>query len=230
VSDFLRALFCTMNVCEVRYFVLHTWKELPEALSSDLDIAVHPRDRVKLLAVFETLRGLGFFPIECRHYAVEGYAFVFAWFCGADFRSLQLDVIFVYGPRALVEMSGEQLVAGRVRHKDLWIAHPSIAFSYLLIKKTVKGEIRSVQSDQLAELLEEIGRPAAEAVVADIFGERWKIPVVDSCSNGTLRALLPHLDRSLCRTPIANTRFPNEPIRTMRHFVRNSARLIGRWF
>jgi len=214
-----------MDEHDVRYCVLHTWKGLPEALSSDLDIAVHPQDREKLPAVFETLRELGFSPIQCQHYAVEGYAFVFAWFSGSDFRSLKLDVVFAYRPCASVQIPGEQLVAGRVRHKGFWIAHPSTAFRYLLIKKTVKRDIQSLQSQQLSELVDGIGRSSAETIAAELFGERWKVRIVDSCSNGTLGALLPWLRGSLRRISIAH-----KPIRTTSHFFSNSVRLIGRWF
>jgi thymidylate kinase len=225
VADFLRALFRAMDEHDVSYCVLHTWKGLPETLSSDLDIAVNLRDREKLRAVFETLRELGFSPLQCQHYAVEGYAFVFAWFRGSDFKSLQLDVVFAYRPCASVQMPGEQLVAGRVRHKGLWIAHPSTAFRYLLIKKTLKGDIRLLQSRQLRELLEEIGRPPAETIASQLFGERWKVLVVDSCSNGTLGALLPWLGASLRRISVAS-----KPIQSTSHFISNSARLISRWF
>ena len=214
-----------MDEHDVRHCVLHTWKGLPEALSSDLDIAVHPRDREKLPAVFETLRELGFSPIQCQHYAVEGHAFVFAWFSSSDFKSLKLDVVFAYRPCASIQMPGEQLAAGRVLHKGLWIAHPSTAFRYLLIKKTLKGDIRLLQSRQLRELLEEIGRPPAETIASQLFGERWKVLVVDSCSNGTLGALLPWLGGSLRRISVAG-----KPIETTSHFISNSARLIGRWF
>ena len=49
---FLRSLFQLLNNSGVRYCVLHSWKELPEHLHTDLDMAVHPQDSSRLSWVF----------------------------------------------------------------------------------------------------------------------------------------------------------------------------------
>ena len=56
MRDFLLHLFHLLDEHDVNYCVLHSWDCLPENLTSDLDLAVHPRDKHKLPVVFERLR------------------------------------------------------------------------------------------------------------------------------------------------------------------------------
>src|SRR5881396_2779557 len=55
LQGFLRDLFVLLDSHGVRYCVLHSYEPLPEALGSDLDMAVDPSDTSKLPKV---LRGL----------------------------------------------------------------------------------------------------------------------------------------------------------------------------
>ena len=48
MRDFLLNLFRLLDEYDVNYCVLHSWDCLPENLTSDLDLAVHPRDKHKL--------------------------------------------------------------------------------------------------------------------------------------------------------------------------------------
>ena len=53
-------LFSALEDAGIQYCVLHGWDGLPEVLPSDLDLAVHPKDRDKLPAVFGKMRDSGF--------------------------------------------------------------------------------------------------------------------------------------------------------------------------
>jgi hypothetical protein len=110
-SGFLRSLFSALLEHDVRYCVLHTWKQLPAVLPSDLDIAVHPNDRGKLPVVFEKLHAQGFVPVQCQNYEAHGYAFFFFCVRESALRSMQLDVIFEYRLSGFILTPGETLVS-----------------------------------------------------------------------------------------------------------------------
>src|ERR1700674_4465598 len=67
LSHFLRLLFRLLDEHQIRYCVLHSWEGLPDALPSDLDMAVHPGDHAKLGSVFRTLLNEGYLPVQHYH-------------------------------------------------------------------------------------------------------------------------------------------------------------------
>src|SRR5438309_6307999 len=111
--DFLSTLFKELDSNQIRYCVLLSWDELPEKLSSDLDIAVHPRDTEKLPSVFHVLREKGYTLVQVFNYFVSAYYFVFVWFVGSAIRSVAVDLIFEHRRSGRIVPSGEFLVAGR---------------------------------------------------------------------------------------------------------------------
>src|ERR1043166_2672722 len=74
-EDFLSTLFSTLDSNQVRYCVLHSWEELPQNLSSDLDIAVNPQDDRNLGSVFRLLQKKGYWLVQVINYFVEAYCF-----------------------------------------------------------------------------------------------------------------------------------------------------------
>src|SRR5437870_365469 len=120
-KDFLSTLFSALDCNQVRYCVLHSWGELPERLSSDLDIAVHPEDVQKLAFALRSLRGKGYTPAQVLNYCVGAYAFFFLWFDGLVINSVILDVIFEHRRGGLIMASGETLVSGRQRQNTFWV-------------------------------------------------------------------------------------------------------------
>jgi thymidylate kinase len=225
VKDFLCAFFGLLDEHEVRYCVLHTWEGLPEELPSDLDIAVHPHDRAKLPAVFGALRDLGFLPVQCLNYFVNGYYFVFYWFHNLGLQSVAVDVIFEHRRRGMILTPGKILVAGRRRHGLFWIPNPEVQLHYLLAKKTLKGSTLPNTVRQIKSLIEEVGHSQAEKIVTDLYGAKWKKRIVNACLDGTLPGILNQLPRSLRWTLIR--RHPFAPIR---YFYSDSLRRIQRWF
>src|SRR5436305_15213846 len=78
-KDFLLTLFAALDESQTRYCVLHSWEKLPDQLSSDLDIAVHPQDNWKLQFVFRVLREKGYTAVQLINYFVDAYCFRFLW-------------------------------------------------------------------------------------------------------------------------------------------------------
>ena len=221
----LRTLFQLLDEHRVRYCVLHSWERLPDELSSDLDIAVHPQDRSRLSAAFKELAEAGYRPVQCLNYRVKAYYFVFLWFEGIQLRSLALDIIFEHRRSGLISLRGRQMVAGRTWHHEFWVARPRVEFTYLLAKRTSKGTASILQVLRLQVLVELLGRAEAEKLAGKIFLGGLKRRVVDACVDGSLGELLPKLGTQPWRTGLAR-----HPWGLIRYLSGEGVRIARRWF
>lgn len=215
-------LFAEQGIC---YCVLHSWESLPEELPSDLDLAIHPRDRSKLTDVFGAVREAGYQVVQCLNYAVGGYGLFIFWFEGNIPRSVTIDIICEHRRSGLILASGEELVAGRRHYKTFWVPDPAVEFHYLLAKKTLKGRVPGKPGRRLRALVEELGRARAEAIAGALVGKKWQGAVVDACTNGSPADLLPRM-----QGPLFWTVLRQNPFSPLRNFVGNTRRGIHRWF
>ena len=140
MGDFLRTLFRLLDEYDVNYCVLHSWDCLPENLTSDLDLAVHPRDKHKLPLVFERLRSKDYVCFQCLDHSINGHFFVFCWEEESGVKTAAVDLVFDHRRSGLILATGEEMVEGRKRHREFWIPSEKIEFGYLLAKKAWKGQ------------------------------------------------------------------------------------------
>ena len=222
LPHFLRLLFRLLEEHEIRYCVLHCWHGLPDELPSDLDLAVHSRDRARLPFVFQDLLDEGYQPIQCRHYAARGHRFDFVWFEPQGMRSAGIDVADEYREHGMILWRGEELVCRRWRFNGFWVADPAIEFAYTLAKKALKGTLPPHQAERLKVLVNRLGKPNAQRAAAELFGERWKERVVEACANGSLNCLLRELRKRLWLRKLRN-----DPLNPVRKFMGDVPRLIG---
>jgi thymidylate kinase len=221
--NFLSTLFAALDTHKVRYCVLHSWEELPERLSSDLDMAVHPDDVQKVPLVLQILLHSGFTPVQLFNYFVNAYYFVFFWLEGATISSVAIDIILEHRRGGLIE-SGESLLSGRRRHGIFWIPSPESEFTYLLAKKSWKGNAPPRQLFRLSALVELLGRPTAERLAGQLFLGELKASVVDACATGRVDRLLPELKAKTWLTSVLRN-----PWRSAAYLVSDSLRRVRRW-
>jgi thymidylate kinase len=224
LSHFLRLLFRLLDEHEIRYCVLHSWQGLPDELASDLDLAVHPSDRGKLPSAFRALQDNGYQLVQCLNYFVKAYYFVFFWFEDHGLRSAAVDIIFEHRRSGLISLSGEELISGRERFKDFWVASPTTEFTYLLAKRTWKGYASSHQVHRLRHLVEHLGQPQAEKLAGKIFLGKLKARVVDACANGSIDKLLRKIGAQPWRTSLAR-----HPLGLVRFLFGEALRGTRRW-
>jgi thymidylate kinase len=211
-NDFLCTLFRLLDERQIRYCVLHSWEGLPNELPSDLDIAVHPAERANLPFVFQELQDKGYQLVQCLNYFAGAYYFVFAWFEEETLKSAALDAIFEHRRSGLISLSGEELVAGRRRCKEFWVASPATEFVYLLAKRTWKGSVPPRYAQRLKLLVEELGRAQAEKLAGKVFMGKLKAEVVGACASGAIEELVGTLGAQpwltgLLRHPLGLVRF-----------------------
>jgi thymidylate kinase len=225
LSHFLRLFFRLLDEHEIRYCVLHSSQGLPDELPSDLDLAVHPRDRASLPLVFQGLAVAGYRPAQCLNYFSKADYFVFLWFEGVELRSLALDIIFEHRRSGLISLRDEELVASRIRHGDFWVAAPQVEFTYLLAKRTWKGTASPRQALRLKRLAELLGPEQATKLAGKIFLGGLKRRVVDACLDGSIDELLARISAQPWRTA-----FLRHPWGLTRFLLGEGLRFVRRWF
>jgi thymidylate kinase len=186
IAHFARTLFRLLRESSIRYCVLHGWDELPDHLSSDLDLAIHPQDKPAIPSILESMRHNGYTPYQWKNYATKGHSFYFYWTTGSTTHTAAVDMIFEHRRAGMILASGEELVSSRMRHGDFWIAAPAIEYSYLLAKKAAKGKASLSQSLRLKLLVETLGRAKAEKIAGEIFAGDLNVRIVDACAQGSI--------------------------------------------
>lgn len=223
-SDFLSILFRSLDAFGIRYCVLHSWAQLPDNLSSDLDLAMHPADICKVSGVLLNLRRHGYQPLLVVKYALRECRFDFVWFELAGMGSIAVDITHGYVEGGLFLIPGPVLVANRQRRTGFWVADPAIEFTYLLARTTLKRSLPARHAQRLKCLIEEMGAPIAEGAAAGLFGKQYKTKVIEACVSGSLSDLLPQLRTQLWRTVLKR-----DPLNPIRHVIADTIRLIRRW-
>jgi thymidylate kinase len=223
-KNFLSTLFRALDSSKVRYCVLHSWEELPEKLSSDLDIAVHPGDVRKLPFVFRAVREKGYTPLQVFNYFVSAYYFVFFWLEGPVLSSVAVDVILEHRRGGLTVPSGEALVFGRCRQGIFWTPAPESEFTYLLAKKAWKRKVPARQACRLRTLVEQLGRPKAIRLAGELFVGKLKNRVVEACASGSIDVLLAQIRAQTWKTSLLRN-----PFRSTAYLVSDAMRRVRRW-
>ncbi len=170
------------------------------------------------------LSKLGFAPIQLINHNVNGYYFVFGWDCGERYQAAAVDVIFEHRRGGLIADNGAKITATRERFGEFWIAAPPMEFSYLLLKKVVKGKIKSEQANRLKELVKLLGSRRAEEIAREIFPDKWSKAVVAACLDGTLPELLPRLKKLTWVTSLTR-----HPVRLLQYVTGDLTRWVRRW-
>jgi len=223
-KDFLLTLFGALDSGHVRYCVLHSWEELPDELSSDLDIAVHPDDAKRLWSAFSPLLKKGYIALPEINYFIGAYCFRFVWFHGATVTCLAVDVIFNYQRGVLTTPSVKRLLSGRIQHGMFWIPAPESEFIYLLARRTWKGTASPRQQHRLQVLVEQLGVSAAEKLASELFLGKVNVRVIAACASGSLNALLPKIKREPWKTSVVRN-----PFRLLTDLMLDGVRRIRRW-
>lgn len=231
--DFLSALFSAFDGTGLRYCVLHSWDDLPERITSDLDIALHPDDFTALPLAFQSLRNSGYMPVQALNYLVGAYYFVFVWFDGTTVHSAAVDIIIEHRRGGLKVPSVRSLISGRRRHGLFWIPAPEAEFLYLLAKKVWKRAASPAQANRLKTLVEQLGQLNAEQLAQQIFLGQMNVRAVAACANGDLDALLTHTraqtwKTSLARNPLAVIGYVfSEALRCSRRLTQQTGLLVA---
>jgi len=209
---------------DVKYAILHSWQGLPEHLPSDLDIVVAPEDLPKLER--ELLQAEGTRLVNLLQHESTCYYFVLAVEDGEKLRFLPVDAATDYRRNGRIWFTAEELLEGRRRWKEFWVASSEVEFKYLLVKKLLKQAVPSHAGARLQELAEELGATADEAAQR-LLGPEWGALVMGWIRTGEWEALEGHLPT--LKHVLKRERFKQDPLNPLRYWLPEIKRVWQRW-
>jgi hypothetical protein len=208
----------------VRYCVLHGWQGLPEYLPSDLDVIVAPEDLPHVEKAL--LEADGGRLVNLLQYESTCYCFVLAVPMDGEVRFLPVDVATDYRWDGRVWFTAGELLAGRQRWKDFWVASPEVEFSYLLVKKILKQDLPQHAADRLRELMLALGA-RAHILAEELLGKAWGLKVSRWLEEGEWDTFRDHLGR--LKKALRWQRVRRDPLNPIRYWVPELGRVWRRW-
>ncbi len=142
------------------------------------------------------------------------FYFVLAAREGNAVRLLPVDVATDYRRGGRLFISADELLAGRRRAGNLWVSSRRAEFSYLLIKRILKGSFEDHHRRRLERLAHGLGREAI-AISNRWFGVEWGKKIVSWLGRAYWKAIdesIPDLKEALLRRaagtrPLARLRY-----------------------
>ena len=206
------------------YAILHGWQGLPEHLPSDLDVIVAPEDLPHVEKAL--LEADGGRLVNLLQHESTCYYFVLAVPEDGEVRFLPVDVATDYRRDGRVWFTAGELLAGRQRWKDFWVASPEVEFSYLLIKKILKQDLPQHAADRLRELMLALGA-RAHILAEELLGKAWGLRVSRWLEEGEWDTFRDHL--GWLKKALRWQRVRRDPLNPLRYWVPELGRVWRRW-
>ena len=156
-ADFFNRFWQAFEKAGHKAVILHSWKQLPEGLDSDVDFAVtglSPRDLLRW--VFDFTEENGWRLAQVIEHEPRALYMVCIQ-AEAPFESMALDVIWDYRRLGHVLVPSKILMNGRRQpeNKSFHVPAPGAEFCYILAKSAAKGKRFREVRGRLDELLQE---------------------------------------------------------------------------
>ncbi len=165
-----------LKLDNIGYCVLHDWHNLPNHATSDIDIAISPDSLSKLTKVLVEESNVRL--INLIQHESTCYYFVLAVRNGNHVRFIPIDAATDYRRDGRIWFTAEELLKGRRKWNDFWIASPEAEFKYLLVKKILKGSVPKETAKRLKELVDDLGN-RANGIAMELLGESLGRQVID---------------------------------------------------
>ena len=172
------------------YCVLHGWQELGGLPTSDLDIAIRRRHLGELEGILTSQPDVRC--VQLLQHESSCYYFVLAVRERTAVRLFPVDVATDYRRDGRIFFSADELLAGRHKVGNLWVSSSRVEFSYLLIKRVLKGSFEDHHRKRLETLGHELGREAI-TISNRWFGVKWGRSIVAWLNQGDWRAIDPRV-------------------------------------
>ncbi|WP_123400782.1 hypothetical protein [Inmirania thermothiophila] len=154
------------------------------------------------------------------------YYFVLAFWKDGKPKFLPVDAATDYRRNGRVWFSAEELLKGRRRWKDFWVASLEVEFRYLLVKKLLKGAVPEYSARRIQELAEELDGKALE-FCDELLGEALGEQVFRWIRDGNWGAFEKHLSR--LQKALKRERLRKDPLNPLRYWLPEGRRIFRRW-
>jgi thymidylate kinase len=210
---------------DIRYCVLHGWQSADGSFGSDLDIAVNAEDLSileRMLRKYEKGR-----IVQLLQHEASGHYFVLAVRGGGRVGFVEIDAACDYRRDGCVFLGSDQLLDGRRRWNELWVAAPDVEFRYLLTKKVLKGRVPERHRKRLGKLVEELGSEA-RSIAYRQFGQRRGEAVISWVSGGTWNGF--EANMSCFKRALLWQIVRRDPLNPVRYWMPELRRRWNRWW
>lgn len=156
-ADFFNRLWSEFEKDGHKSVILHSWKELPEGLKSDVDFAVSGISSLELLRwVFYFNNRHGWRLVQVIEHEPSAFYMVCIQ-AEAPFQAMALDVTWDYRRLGHLLVPSEVLMSGRrmPEGKSFHVPTPGAEFCYILAKSAAKRKHFKEVKERLEELLRE---------------------------------------------------------------------------
>ncbi len=138
-SEFFNELFDKFNKINFQYCILNGYKNYPEEINSDIDIAVISIiDFEKILQKLKKSCGISIIQkLQHQHKAIN---YFLSKNVNGDLIILSIDVYQSYVFKNRIIFDSKFLLKDRIVYKNFYIINPINEFEYYFIKKIIKGD------------------------------------------------------------------------------------------
>jgi thymidylate kinase len=214
-----RYLIQILEETGVEYAVIHGWENLPDNLSSDLDIVISPPDLSRLVKSLLRLTLVNIL----KH---EATCFYFVLVTGKNRTFALLDAATDYRRNGCVWFDNKALLHEKVRYKDFWIACPTAEFRYLLVKKILKKSFPKQSRDRILHLKRELGE-SAKHYATELLGKLWGMKVIFWIESQEWDTLERHT--KVLKRVLLWEQFRQNPLNSARYWIPEILRALRRW-
>jgi thymidylate kinase len=210
---------------QVHYCVLHGWRPSLRSWNSDVDIAVASDDLGVMSELLQSSDGVR--AVQLLQHEASCFYFVMAVHGGNADHLVTLDVATDYRRDGRTFLTEEGLLGGRQLVDGVWLAAPEAEFSYLLVKKILKGAFPEHQKSRIRTLSAKLG-PAGTVIACRMLGARWGHRAMEWLARAdwaTFEGYLPNLRRAL-RWEIIK----HDPLNPIRYWLQDIKRRWRRWW
>ena len=163
--------FChALESHDIPFVIIHSYEQLPEQMTSDIDFAVRCEDLPKLLAIQREVAARQGWVLASVMQA-KIFALYTVFFDPEDpSRFIQLDACGHYVELGRLVLRDTELLEGRRRFRFFQVPAPAVEFGYVLAKALIKKKPLERRLSRLRALWES-DPPAANAVFKKLAGD-----------------------------------------------------------
>jgi len=198
LQDFSGTLFRLLAEIDICYCLLAQTSSDSGHAAQCLELAIAPKDIVRLPLLLEKIKAAGYLPLQTRLLAANDRRYDFAHSRDAALRLFSLTVLAPYPDGQLITTDGS-IFSRRQERGNYWVAGEADEYGYLLSRVALEGKITQPQAERLRQLADILGVPRAENVVTHFFGSRLQEKIIAACFSGHWAEILKQLRRNLNR-------------------------------
>ena len=196
-ESYLTALFQRLSELDIQYCVLHSYDQLPQRATSDVDIAIDRRGIQSLDDILsEVAKDVGAKLIQKLHYDIPRcYYYILAHTNGTELpHFLQLDFHYDKWGIGRYRMTTSVLLRHRRAYKNFYIPVSPTEVVYLILKRIIKGNLEPHHELYIGQLYRENRQDVTE-LLAKYFSKQIAQELEENICTGDWEQFHQHIPK-----------------------------------